>query len=487
MPLLKNMAAICGGEWRIFMNERKDGVREFGLRDKIGYMFGDFGNDFTFIFASSFLMVFYTKVLGISGGMVGTLFLVARFVDAFTDVTMGRIVDSAKSARDGRFRCWIRRMCAPVALSSFLMYQTAMASAPMWVKIVYMYVTYLLWGSIFYTSINIPYGSMASAITEDAAGRTGLSTFRSIGASLAGLVIGVVSPLFLYAEDAAGNQVVRGGGVFTIVAGIFSILAILCYLICYRLTTERVQVEKKQQTQKAGFTETFGEIIKSRSLLGIIGAAIFLLLSQLLIQSMNNFLYPEYFKNAAGISVYTFVSTFVILLIVAPLSVPISKKVGKKEAAVVGMLLSGIIYLCLWLFRVQNMWVFMGLSAIAFLGLGFFNTVIWANITDIIDDEEIATGRREDGTVYAVYSFARKVGQALAGGLGGWALDIIGYQSEETVQTPEVISGIYTTSTLIPAIGFLLVAFILWFVYPLNKKRVERNVELLRERRKENG
>lgn len=78
----------------------KDGeVRDFGRRDKIGYMFGDFGNDFTFIFASSFLMVFYTKVLGISGGMVGTLFLVARFVDAFTDVTMGRIVDAAPPAR----------------------------------------------------------------------------------------------------------------------------------------------------------------------------------------------------------------------------------------------------------------------------------------------------------------------------------------------------------------------------------------------------
>ena len=69
-----------------------DTQKPFGMRDKMGYMFGDFGNDFTFIFASSFLMVFYTKVLGISGGMVGTLFLVARFVDAFTDVTMGRIV-----------------------------------------------------------------------------------------------------------------------------------------------------------------------------------------------------------------------------------------------------------------------------------------------------------------------------------------------------------------------------------------------------------
>ena len=165
----------------------KDGeVRDFGRRDKIGYMFGDFGNDFTFIFASSFLMVFYTKVLGISGGMVGTLFLVARFVDAFTDVTMGRIVDAAPPARDGKFRCWIRRMCGPVALSSFLMYQTAMAQASMPWKIVYMYVTYLLWGSIFYTSINIPYGSMSSAITTEASERTALSTSRSIGATLSG-------------------------------------------------------------------------------------------------------------------------------------------------------------------------------------------------------------------------------------------------------------------------------------------------------------
>ena len=257
----------------------KDGeVRDFGRRDKIGYMFGDFGNDFTFIFASSFLMVFYTKVLGISGGMVGTLFLVARFVDAFTDVTMGRIVDAAPPARDGKFRCWIRRMCGPVALSSFLMYQTAMAQASMPWKIVYMYVTYLLWGSIFYTSINIPYGSMASAITTEASERTALSTSRSIGATLAGLVIGIVTPLFLYTTDADGSQVVRGGGTFTVVAGIFSILALLCYLVCYRMTTERVAVERDVDAESVSFAATLGAIARSRALLGMIGAAVFLLL-----------------------------------------------------------------------------------------------------------------------------------------------------------------------------------------------------------------
>lgn len=456
--------------------------RPFGLRDKIGYMFGDFGNDFTFIFASSFLMVFYTKVLGISGAAVGTLFLIARFVDAFTDVTMGRIVDSAKPAKDGKFRCWIRRMCGPVALSSFLMYQTSMAGASEGMKMLYMYVTYLLWGSVFYTSINIPYGSMASAITADPNERTSLSTFRSMGATLAGLVIGVGTPIFIYTTDEAGNQVVRGGAAFTIVAGVFSVLSIVCYLICYKLTTERVQVEQDAGGSRISLARTLKEVFLSRALLGIIGAAVFLLLAQLLITSMNNFIYPEYFGNAKGISVFTVASTLVILLVVVPLSVPVSKRFGKKEAAVVGMLFSGAVYLLMYFLHIENMRLFILLSMLGYLGLGFFNTVIWANITDVIDDQEARTGHREDGTVYAVYSFARKVGQALAGGAGGWALTIIGYESAAKVQTPEVIEGLYVTSTIVPAIGFFAVAAILWLIYPLDKKRVEANTAKLKER-----
>lgn len=461
--------------------------RPFGMRDKLGYMFGDFGNDFTFIFASSFLMVFYTKVLGISGGVVGTLFLAARFVDAFTDVTMGRIVDSQKPARDGKFRCWIRRMCGPVALSSFLMYQTAMAGASMTAKVIYMYVTYLLWGSIFYTSINIPYGSMASAITADPGERTSLSTFRSVGAALAGLVIGVATPVFIYTTDAQGNQVVRGGAAFTIVAGVFSLSAVICYLICYYLTTERVSTEahgsEKEGAQPVTFLNTFRAIVHSRALLGIIGAAIFLLLSQLLIGTMNNYIYPDYFGNAGGISLYTLLSTAVMLLVVAPLSVTLSRKFGKKEVSVAGMLFSGMIFTLMYLLHLENMWLFLGLSILGYIGLGFFNTVIWANITDVIDDQEVRFGEREDGTVYAVYSFARKVGQALAGGAGGWALELIGYRSSAAAQTGEVLEGLYLTSTLIPAIGFFAVAAFLWFVYPLNKRKVAENVAYLKKKR----
>jgi len=147
-------------------------VRPFGMRDKLGYMFGDFGNDFTFMLSSSFMMVFYTDIMGVPAGIVGLLMMVARFVDAFTDVAMGQIVDHAKPTKDGRFRPWIKRMCGPVAIASFLIYQSEFAGMPMAFKVVWMFVTYLLWGSIFYTSINIPYGSMASAISPEANDRT---------------------------------------------------------------------------------------------------------------------------------------------------------------------------------------------------------------------------------------------------------------------------------------------------------------------------
>ena len=154
-------------------------IRPFGMRDKIGYMFGDFGNDFTFILSSAFMLKFYTDVMGIGAGVVGMLMMAARFLDAFTDITMGQIVDRSKPGKDGKFRPWIRRMCGPVAISSFLIYQSAFAGMPYWFKVGWMVVTYILWGSIFYTAVNIPYGSMASAISAEAKDRAQLSTWRT--------------------------------------------------------------------------------------------------------------------------------------------------------------------------------------------------------------------------------------------------------------------------------------------------------------------
>ncbi|MDE6962062.1 MAG: MFS transporter, partial [Lachnospiraceae bacterium] len=211
------------------------------MRDKLGYMFGDFGNDFTFILSSSFMMKFYTDVMGISAGVIGILMMAARFVDAVTDVTMGQFVDRAKPTKDGKFKPWLKRMCGPVAVASFLIYQSGFAGMSYGFKVAWMAVTYILWGSVFYTTVNIPYGSMASAISADAKERAELSTWRTIGATLAGLVIGVGTPLAAYVT-VNGNTVLSGPRM-TVIAGVFSALAVICYLLCFGLVRERVPVE----------------------------------------------------------------------------------------------------------------------------------------------------------------------------------------------------------------------------------------------------
>ncbi len=449
-------------------------VRPFGIRDKIGYMFGDFGNDFSFIFASNYLMVFYTKVLGLSGFVVGLLFLGARFVDAFTDVTMGRIVDSVKPARDGRFRAWIRRM-----------YLYFVRDWAYWAKLAYVIFTYLLWSSFCYTAINIPYGSMASVISPDVKDRASLSTFRSIGASLAGLVIGVLVPLIVYETDLEGNQIVKPVS-FTLTAFVFGVLAVGCYALCYFLCRERVFFEKK-----AGKVESAGELLKglgrNKPLLALVCAALVLLLATLMGQTMNNYLFLDYFKNAKALSAVNVVSVGGTLLL-APFISVIVAKFGKKEAGAVGMLAAGVVYLLLFFLRVKSIPLFMALLFLGTLGTGLFNMIIWAFITDIIDYQEIAAGRREDGTVYAVYSFARKVGQAIAGGLGGFVLTAIGYISEAASQTEAVAERIYTVATLVPGVCYLTVFLIIRFAYPLGRKEVEQNTAILRERREsENG
>lgn len=462
------------------MNTEKK-ARPFGWRDKIGYMFGDFGNDFTFIFASLFLMVFYTKVLGIRAELVGLLFVVARLVDAVTDITMGRIVDRVKPGRDGRFKPWIRRMCGPVAFASFLMYQSGLASASMTVKVVYMFATYILWGSICYTAINIPYGSMASVISEDGDDRASLSTFRSIGAALASLVIGVVAPLLVYTTDANGNQIVEGGRM-TMIAGIFSLGAIICYLICYFLTTERVQVAPGEAGERVGILGTLKRLVSDRALLGIILAAILLLLASLLTQSINQYVFLDYFKDKTGISAMSAIG-IIPSLILAPFVLPITRKFGKKEASAVGCLIAGAASILLYFLHVKSMWVFIAISTLGYVGFGFFNLVIWSFITDVIDDQEVKTGKREDGTIYAIYSFARKFGQAVAGGIGGFALARTGYDETVQVQAKAVADGIYNVATLYPGLLYLGVGLVLIFIYPLGKNRVRENAAALKKKR----
>ena len=459
--------------------------RPFGFRDKLGYLLGDFGNDFTFILSSSFLLKFYTDVMHVSAGVVGLVMMLARFVDAFTDVTMGRISDRARITANGKFKPWIIRMCIPVALASFLIYQSSFADRPMWFKITWLVVTYILWGSVFYTSINIPYGSMASAISAEPEDRQSLSTFRTLGSSLAGVVIGAGVPLLAYDKRIIGDNVITemNGQKFTVIAGVFSLLAIVAYILCYFLTTERV-ISAPPEKKSGGIVNLVTSAVQNRSLISIIAASVIMLLSQFTLQQMSNYVYPDYYANTSAQSAAT-VAMLVGMIISAAVAKPLTRKFGKAELSTVASAVASVICVLLFFLRPKNVWIYVGLNFFSWLGLGIFSMVSWALITDVIDDAQIKRGVREDGTIYALYSFARKLGQAAAAGLTGLLLTSIGYEKIPGEALAESVkNGIFNISSIVPAIGFALLAAVLWFWYPLHKSRVDENVTRLREMRK---
>ena len=453
----------------------------FGWKDKVGYMLGNIANDLMFIFASLYLQVFYTDVLGINAALVGTMFLVARVVDAFTDTAMGRIADKTKATKNGKFRPWLLRACGPVALASFLMYQTSLAGASMTLRVAYMFVTYLFWGSICYTAINIPYGSMASVMSSESDDRAALSTFRGLGSLVPQILIGVVMPMFLYKKLEDGSQVVNAAA-FPAAAAILAIASVACYIICYFMCTERVPVTEKQEN--ISFKDTVKALFSNRALIGIVIVYVCFLGAQMMNQSISNYIFKDYFKNTMGLTVMN-AAGFAPALILAPLAVPLSSKFGKKEVGVIASVMGTIAFAGLFLMRTTNMWIYVAVSIVGSLGFGLFNLIIWAFVTDIIDDQEVRTGSREDGTIYAVCSFSRKIGQAIASALGGWSIALIGYVEGAASQTAAVNNGIYTIATLVPAILYALVGAALVFVYNLNKAKVLENVEILKARKGE--
>lgn len=459
-------------------------VRPFGLRDKIGYPFGDWGNDFTFLFATTYLMVFYTNVAGLNPAHVGTLFLAARVLDAFTDVAWGHLLDRMRPSATGRFRPWIRRMAVPVAVASSLMYFFGIADWSYGGKTTYAAVTYLLWGSVCYTSVNIPYGSMASVITSDPDERSQLSVFRSFGATLAGIIVALIPPLFLYTTVAGVSQVIPRNFFWGAIA--VGVLAVCCYLVCHHLVTERVQRNEPPRgradaAKGRGFGRLLISLFSNRALLSLIASNIVLFLAAMLSSTMLPYIWLYHFNDSRHSGPGGLVN-YIPIIVLAPIAAALASRIGKKEIIGAGALIAGGIYVLVYFMHIHNPWVYIALMMVAGFGTALYTMLVWAMVTDVIDYEEVRSGERDDGTVYALNTWARKLSQAIAGGLGGYALGWVGFQTDATQQSESTVNGIYMFATLVPGGLYILVGLFILLVYPLGKRRVAENAAILQAR-----
>lgn len=466
------------------------------MKEGLSYMIGDAANLFVLTYVSSYLKVFYTDVLLISTTQITVLFLVTRLWDAINDPLWGYLVAKRAPGKNGKYRPYLRIVSIPLGLSCilcFLNYKQVINSAGLILAVAY--ITYTLFGML-YTGMNVPYGSLASVITDDPEGRTLLSTMRSVGSGVGGGVVSLIAPMIIYTSatkqvngvDVEYNITNSNGMLyFAIFMGVFSIVA---YMVCYRTCVEKVKSERQPRIDMKA---TYKGLIKSRPFIAVAIAGI-LISGQLQFNSFNQYLFKNYFENT-DLAIISVICNYLPMAVCVLFNTKLVKRFGKKElsgntaiisavAAVVLAVLannSGFIAACGGKFPA---WLFMAFLFLIGVGYTFVSLTCWAVVMDVIDYQEYKTGLRNESAIYAVYTFCRKLGQTFADSGGMVLLKWSGYEGTQDLgYVPGVGEKLMVLCTVIPAVVYVLVFVLMRFVYPLSKKNLEPVYEYIREAR----
>ena len=444
---------------------------------KLAYGFGDVGCNFSWSFVVSFLMIFYTDVFGISMAAVATLMLVSRFWDAFNDPLIGSLSDRTKS-RWGRYRPWLL-FGAPITALVLLLCFWAHPDMDYTGKIIYMSITYGLL-VLGYTCVNLPYGTLCGAMTQNIDERAQINTSRSVAAMIAIGVINIITvPLVKYCGDGTLSSA-RG---FISVAAIYGLIFTFCHWFCFAKTKEMVKVEISSKAVPV--SDQLKAVVKNKPfLMAVVGQLLF---GFILYGRNADLIY--YFKYVEGNEdLFSFFSGVIVVpsIIGAALFPLIFKWTGNKGwAASVFSVLMGISMVALYFFSPNEspvlFYIFAVLAQFFFSG---FNTAIYAIIPDCVEYGEWKTGIRNDGFQYSFISLANKIGMALGTSLLALVMGWAGYEAnvEQSETVKEVIHHAFST---VPGILWIITAGIMLF-YRLGRKEYNKIIEELESRKTNN-
>ncbi len=454
---------------------------KLSVQERTSYALGDVGCSLIFALIA-YLNVFYTDVVGLSATVVTVLFLVARIWDAINDPLWGRMVDSFKPSKRGRYRRWLIYI-SPFTVVATLLLFAKFDSFTQVEAIIYSSITYVVWGML-YTGISIPYGSLASVMTTNNQERSNLSIFRSIGGGIGGIPVSLIFPILCFTTIVVDGKEVSKIDYSAFYIGVIAV-AVMCTLflfLCYRGTNERVQ-QVSVDTGKNSLKENLvkiKQIFSNRPLVALSFGALFLTATQMFMQAYYIYLFKDFFGNSAYNTIFT-ICLYAPMAILIPLISKVVNRFGKKHLCAIGALLSFVVMMIITFIRTDSAIVFLVFAFLNGLGLTFFVLEMWAMVGDTIDYHQLKTGNREDATTFAFFSFIRKLGQTAAGVVSLQALVWIDYDASLDIQTQETLDGMYTLSTLIPAILMLGMFLCLMFGYTLNKKKVQEISRQLQE------
>ena len=466
-------------------------TRPFGMRDKLSYAAGDLGCNMSFALKSSIMFVFWTQFMVLGENLYATLLLVVQIWDAINDPLLGSLFDADhKKYKHGKFKTYIFIGAVGLVFSG-LFFFLPLPNADLWLRGTMFVLGYILWDA-FYTIANVPYGSMLSVITKDGAERSQLSTWRSIGSMIGNILPMVILPMICY--DAANN--LKGEVVF-IAALIMGVIGLICFIFMLKTTTIRVEensVTISEDAPKFNVFKAMGNFLKNRAALGATLAAMAMFIGMQGSSSATTVLFQSYFGSNEALKEIAMKASGIVMLIgylpmffFMPFIKKIVNKFGKKEACAAGAAVSLFGALLLFLPLGNGFAGLIGyiIAQVFFgLGLGFYTCVSWALMADAIDYHEWKFGVKEEGTVYSLHSFFRKLAQGLGPSVVVIIMGWLGYvgadKGNQVFEVAEkmkwLVASLYTFSALVM---FLAIAL----VYNLNKKKVAQMTNELDERR----
>ncbi|MDN5797968.1 MAG: glycoside-pentoside-hexuronide (GPH):cation symporter [Intrasporangium sp.] len=442
-------------------------------RSVVGYGLGDFANNLAFSLSTSFLLYYYTDVAGLSAAAVSTMFFVVRLWDAFADMIAGRLVDRSMT-RWGKFRPFILFGAVPLLFLSFLTFQVP-SSFDMGAKLLYAYLTYAVLGLV-YSLVNIPYGALASAMTQSVKERAKLVAARFFGAATGGIVL-----TYLIAPQISDLKTQRNTlspaeyqaqvqAIFTQSTLIFIVVGTIAYLLTFFWCREQVV-----RTQPRVSVRETWETLRHNTPLGFLCSASFFYLIGLFAVGGASAYYAQYVMGDI-----TWMGPIVLVnsgisIVAAPFIPAAVEKWGKKALFQWCGLFTIVGGVALYLTpggAVAPALVFLGVKGV---GAALINTVMFGLEADTVEYGEWKSGKRSEGATYAIFSFTRKITQSLGGALGAAALAFGGYLSATAavpnpVQPESAVTAIRVTMGLIPAVA-ALVAMVIFWKYPLTDQR----------------
>lgn len=511
-----------------------NGKRKFGMRDKLAYAAGDLGCNMSFSLKST-VQTFWLVFMMIETGLLSALLLVVQIWDAVNDPLIGTLIDNdRRQYRMGKFKTYIFIGACGLLVGGAAVF-LPFPNAPVVLKATLFIVGYIVWDA-FYTVANVPYGSMLSVVTEDPGERAQLSTWRSIGSMLGNVLPMVVLPMFIWKKvtyqgdteflanieipegvtaDAftknpttgetyaigdkvlspiTGNQVeiLLGNRVFW-VAILMGVIGFAAFMFMIKMITVRVDestVKTNESTgEKVNVIASFGKFMKNRPAVGVTLAAMGMFLGMNAATTANTIMFATYF-NMASMSGIVQMIGFAPMFVFMPFITKIVEKYGKKEASVLGTGVSVIGGALMFVFplisnTIASLVVYLIALSIFGFGMGIYTCVSWAMMSDAIDYNEWKFGTREEGTVYSLHSFFRKLAQGVGPSAVLLIMGWLGYQSKygtigQSATTAHnmcwLVAGLYLFSAILQFVG-------LAFIYNLDKKTLAKMNEDLAARK----